>query len=72
MSRIRNNNFFFRKKFKGKKKKITKNIDKIKRMLIDMPNLRGKKGKNNKKIHEMFFTNLPFYSTAIVKKNIKL
>jgi len=41
-------------------------------MLIDMPNLRGKKGKNNKKIHEMFFTNLPFYSTAIVKKYIKL
>jgi hypothetical protein len=40
-------------------------------MLIDMPNLRGKKEKTTKKIHEMFFTNLPFYSTAIVKKNLK-
>jgi hypothetical protein len=54
VSRIRNNNFFFRKKFKGKKKKITKNIDKIKRMLIDMPNLRGGKEKTTKKFMKCF------------------
>jgi hypothetical protein len=54
VSRIRNNNFFLEKYLREKRKKLQKNIDKIKIMLIDMPNLRGEKEKTTKKFMKCF------------------